>query len=76
MRGKLHPDVHAQFAVIADCDGRDMGDIVEELVAQYVDRRVHDATILAGRIARLGITGNNRELPGVAGNESRSRGGA
>ena len=61
VRGKLHPDVHAQFAVIADCDNRDMGDIVEELVAGYVEKRVHDATLLAERIARLGISGNGRE---------------
>jgi hypothetical protein len=68
VRGKLHPDIHAQLTAIAEIDGRDMGEIVEELVCKYVKARVHDATLLADRIARLGITGNNRESQGVTGN--------
>lgn len=68
IRGKLDPAVHAKFAAIAAVKGRDMGDIVEQLVAAYVEKEVHDAIELATAIERLGISGKNRSGPGTAGN--------
>jgi len=65
IRAKLCPDLHAQLAVIAECDGKDIGVLIEEVMVAYIQRRVDEATVLAGRLGRLGITGNNRECPGT-----------
>lgn len=67
VRAKLCPLKHAQLAVIADCDGKDMGELVEEVIVAYIERRVSDATVLADRLGRLGKAGSNREFPGAAG---------
>lgn len=61
IRAKLNPAIHAQLKAIAEVDARDIGEIIEEVVGKYVEQRVHDATVLAEKIARLGKTGNARD---------------
>lgn len=65
IRAKLCPDRHAQLAVIAECDGKDIGELIEEVMVAYIQRRVDEATVLAGRLERLGKPGNARECPGM-----------
>ena len=65
IRAKLCPDRHAQLAVIAECDGKDIGELIEEVMVAYIQKRVDEATVLAGRLERLGKSGNNRECPGT-----------
>ena len=61
IRAKLPPARHAELKAIAEVDGRDMGEIIEEVVLKYIERRVHDATVLAEKVGRLGIAGKNRD---------------
>lgn len=68
IRAKLCPDKHAELQIIAECDGRDMGEIVEEVICAWIKQRVDAATLLTDRLARLGKPGNNREFPGKTGN--------
>lgn len=72
LRAKLCPAKHAQLSVIAECDGKDIGEIVEEVMCEWINRRVSDATVLADRLSRLGTSGNRRETPGVAGSGRES----
>lgn len=65
IRAKLCPDRHAQLAVIAECDGKDIGELIEEVMVAYIQKRVEEATVLAGRLERLGKPGNNRECQGT-----------
>lgn len=59
VRFKLDADMHAALDAIADVDGKDLGEFVEEIVVSVVRRRVHDATVLAERLLKAGITGSN-----------------
>lgn len=68
IRAKLHPDVHAAMAIICEADRLDHGEWIEALIEREVRRRVHEATVIAQGCARLGMSGNSRELPGTAGN--------
>lgn len=68
IRAKLCPSRHAQLQAIAECDGRDIGEIIEEVMVGWIEQRVRAATVLADRLDRLGISGKNREQPGTAGN--------
>jgi len=69
IRAKLDADVHAQLKAICDVDEVDVGDFIESVLLPVIKKRVHDASVLAARLARLGITGSGRESPGVAGND-------
>lgn len=68
VRFKLTPEMHQALTVLAECAQADIGEFVEGVVIREVLRRVHEATVIAERTARLGITGKNREEPGSAGN--------
>lgn len=61
VRFKLDPNTHAGLAVLADVDQLDIAEWVERVVTQEVKRRVHAATVVAERAARLGISGSGRE---------------
>jgi hypothetical protein len=61
LRLKLHPDVHAGLTVLAEVDGSDLAEWAEAVLADAVRRRIHDATVVADRAARLGLSGNRRE---------------
>lgn len=67
LRLKLDPEVHSGLDLLADVDGKQLADLAEEIVGEWVRRRIHAATVVAERARRLGIAGNPRESAGVAG---------
>lgn len=67
VRFKLDPDLHQALTVLAECAGCDIGVLVEQVVVGEVRRRVHEASVIAERTARLGFSGSGRDLPGVTG---------
>lgn len=72
VRCKLDPDEHEALKVIADHDGVDVGVWVEQLILLELNRRAAqaaEAIALHERLARLGVSGKNRESPGVPGND-------
>lgn len=67
VRFKMDAEMHQALTVLAECAGLDIGVLVEQVVGNEVVRRVHEASVIAERTGRLGITGIGRELPGVTG---------
>lgn len=67
LRLKLHPDTHAGLDLLADMDGKQLSELAEEIIAVWVRRRIHDATVVAQRAARLGIAGSAGESAGISG---------
>lgn len=63
-RTRLAADIHAQLCVLAEVDQIDIAEFIERAVNEAVLRRVHDATVIADRIARLGISGKTGERAG------------
>lgn len=61
IRAKLCHAKHAQLKVIAECDGRDIGEIIEEVMCAWISKRVDEATVLVERLNRMGKTGNGRD---------------
>lgn len=71
VRAKLDHEFHAALVAICDAEGITIAEFVERLLVPAIRDRVHVATVIAGRVASLGISGNNREPPGATGKESR-----
>lgn len=67
VRFKMDADLHNALTVLAECAGLDIGVLAEQVVVAEVRRRVHEASVIAERTARLGISGKSRDLPGVTG---------
>lgn len=67
IRAKLDPDMHAKLKAICDVDGVDMGEWIEAALLPLIEKRVHDAMVLASALQRQGITGSRRETPGKTG---------
>ncbi|HQR22433.1 MAG TPA: hypothetical protein PKV98_16315 [Burkholderiaceae bacterium] len=65
IRAKLDPEWHAALAVVAEADGKDMGEWVEGIVVSELKRRVDEATVIASAVARLGISGKSSEGSGA-----------
>lgn len=61
VRFKMSPDLHSALTVLAECAQVDIAEFVEMVVQREVVRRVHEASLIAERTARLGITGIGRE---------------
>lgn len=61
VRLKLSPTDHAGLALIAEIDGKEISEWVEIEVAKVVRRRIHEATVIAERSKRLGLSGSGRE---------------
>lgn len=68
VRAKLDPDMHTALAVLCEIDQLDIGEFVERELVAVIRARVHAATVIAERTARLGISGNLRESQGTPGN--------
>lgn len=64
VRFKLAPEMHQALSVLADCAQVDIGEFVELIVQREVVRRVHEASVIAEKTSRLGITGSLRESQG------------
>jgi len=67
LRLKLEHEVHAALDALADIEGIGLAEYAEQMLAEHVRRRVHEATVLTDRLARLGITGNRRDSSGKSG---------
>jgi len=67
VRFKVAPDMHQALTVLAEVAQVDIGEFVESLVVCEVAKRVHEATVIHERTARLGIAGSGRERPGTSG---------
>lgn len=61
IRAKLDHDTHHALTVLADVDRLDIGEWVEAVLVREIERRVHEATLIANRIPRSGKTGSGRE---------------
>lgn len=61
VRAKLDPDMHAALSVLCEVDQPDIGEFIERELVRVIKARVHVATVIAERTARLGISGKNRE---------------
>lgn len=61
IRAKLDPDMHSKLKAICDVDNVDMGDFIESTLVPVIEKRVHDAMVLAEALQRQGITGKGRE---------------
>lgn len=66
IRAKLDPDMHAALHVLCDVDGCDMGEFIERELVRAIRDRCHDATVIAERVARLGIAGKASGKAGSA----------
>ena len=71
VRAKLDDDMHAALKAICDLDGIDMGIFIEQQLVPVIQKRIHDATVLADRLHRLGITGNAKRSPGTSGSRDK-----
>ena len=69
VRAKLDPDAHTALGILAEVDGLDIGEFIERELLRVIHERVHAATLIAERTARLGITGIARESAGTLGRE-------
>ena len=67
VRFKLAAEMHQALTVLAECAQVDIGEFVEQVVQREVVRRVHEASVIAERTARLGINGKTGESAGVIG---------
>lgn len=67
IRAKLDPELHAALKAMCDLDGVDMGVWIEAQIVPVIEKRIHDAMVLAEKLQRLGISGNGREAPGAPG---------
>jgi hypothetical protein len=67
VRFKVAAEMHQALTVLAEVSQVDIGEFVETLVVREVAKRVHEASVIHERTARLGIAGNVREFPGAPG---------
>ena len=68
VRAKLDPADHAGLQLLAKVKGITDAELVEQILAPEIRRRIHEATVIAAEATVAGITGSIREKPGVAGN--------
>lgn len=59
VRIKLDHGIHESLKVLAEVDSKDLSELVESLVIEYVDRRVRAATVITSRLARRGINADD-----------------
>jgi hypothetical protein len=74
IRAKLDDDMHAALKAICDIDGVDMGVFIEQLLVPVIQKRVHDAMVLAEKLQRLGMPGSARRRSGTPGNSGKPHG--
>lgn len=61
LRLKLDPADHAGLQMLAEIDRLEMAEWAEAVLVAEVKRRIHDATVVAERATRLGISGSAGE---------------
>ena len=67
VRFKIAPEMHTALSVLAEISQVDIGEFCEMIIQREVVRRVHEASVIAEKTSRLGITGQSRESSGGAG---------
>lgn len=55
---------HAALKVFADHDGVGMGELTERVMSDYLQKRIHDASVLATALERAGILRDGQEPAG------------
>lgn len=66
LRPKVAPDVHEAVTRLAEIDGMKINEFAGQIIEDYVRRRVHAAHRDIEAARGLGISGQSRELPGIA----------
>jgi len=61
----LDPDVHAAFNAISDLERMTMQDLAEKVIRKFVQRRVHEANVLAEKLKSSGINRIRRGSAGI-----------
>lgn len=61
LRIKLDPEIHGALTVFADVERKELAELAEAVIAAEVRRRVHETTVAAAKLARLGIIGSGKE---------------
>ena len=61
IRAHLHHERHAQLKAICEVDGVDIGVFIESVLVPVIEKRVHDAMLLAAKLQRTVLTGRSRE---------------
>lgn len=61
VRGKLDPDLHAALKIICDAEGITEAAFVERVLVPVIERRIHEAMLIAGRAKDVPAFGKNRE---------------
>jgi tryptophanase len=55
---------HAALKVFADHDGVGIGELVESIMSGYLQKRIHDASVLAAALERAGVVQNGQGSAG------------
>lgn len=73
-RGKITPETDAVLEAVHRATGRDRSEIARQVLADWAESKIHEASLLDTLLAReglqgvqRGISGNRREHQGVAG---------
>jgi hypothetical protein len=61
IRTKVYSDVHDCLKAIVETEGKTIEAFVEELLVQEVDRRIHQASMLAARASAVGRKPRGRD---------------
>jgi hypothetical protein len=60
----LDPLEHSALKVFAAHEALGMGELAERVVSEYLQKRIHDASVLADELARAGIIQNGQGSAG------------
>lgn len=71
IRAKLDVDMHVALKAIAESEGMDDGEWIESVLVPVIRRKLHAASLIVEKTLRAGITGNDRESPGISGSRDR-----
>ncbi|MDE1998738.1 MAG: hypothetical protein KGI52_07410 [Burkholderiales bacterium] len=69
---RFDPDDHALIAVLAEIDGMTISEWIAVAAVEKMRGRVHDATVVAETLARLGTAGKSWEKLGAGGKPTSS----
>lgn len=60
----LDPRDHAALKEFADHDGLGLGELTEAVMRDYLAKRVHDVSVMHGRLTRAGVLQDGQEPAG------------
>lgn len=59
-RGKITTETDCALEAIARTTGHDRSEIVREILHKWALEKIHESTVLAGLLAREGLTGESQ----------------